>query len=842
MLAVVWANELINDDGPLDPDFDGSFGSNEQIARQIVNRAIDDWNAVLDTNFDQDNNPLTGPNLELTILAQDFGEPGLRGDALINSFTSSTAAVNGLVPSTGRIRLDDDAGGGGWFFDQTPLDDGEFSSIADTFQGSFVDASSAGQAASNDLYRTILHEIGHTLGGRLASNLSSGNFATTFSNTPANPFSFLPDGPPVAAQTQDNLLGSVQYVGTDQVNIGGGLRIVSDPDGVFPSGDETAVIDELWQYTFRDGTGRTVTFTENGGGHFYEGPLNANTPGADQHLNELMNAGRTVPSGGGPPIETTRQFISDLTAEFLADAYGYDLLNLPSTLDSAHATLDTLGGTLLVQGSPRDDTGAGSNDTISVSVSGDDVVVTVTTPSLTTTERFERDRVRQIVIAGHGGTDSVSWDSSLNDLVQSVDYVVSSNEDALDSGVLGDGIVDLDPVVPGQQTTLRAAVRDANTRSGGGAVYLPPSPSGYALSLLGVENQNASANDLDIFGDVTLIGAGPGVSVIDSSALSTAGANGRHFDIRSSGVLSLSNLTVKGGDASASGGISVAGELVMDTVAVADNTFGAGGGIDVINNATATITNSVITGNTGTFAGGILIGETATVSLGSTIVANNVATSGAAEDILSKTAGPNSGDVTSLGDNIISTLTGTLGITAGVNGDRVENPEYIVTSVADTVHGEPVTADDAYALGLREALEKIVPGSVQTVLVPGWDFVVDTFLVVRNKTRMIGISDTATTVTSLDALDRVFAIIGDFNSDGQIDNADLNLLLNEWGGDGSGVPEWEAYFMWNEGADAPIDNAELNDMLSGWGFGTDPDGDGVNNSSGNLVAGIYRVG
>ncbi|MEO1498008.1 MAG: glycoside hydrolase family 44 protein [Planctomycetota bacterium] len=55
-------------------------------------------------------------------------------------------------------------------------------------------------------------------------------------------------------------------------------------------------------------------------------------------------------------------------------------------------------------------------------------------------------------------------------------------------------------------------------------------------------------------------------------------------------------------------------------------------------------------------------------------------------------------------------------------------------------------------------------------------------------------------------------IEGDFNGDGRVDNADLNLLLNSWGS-ASVPPEWVNGFT------TPVNNDELNALLNGWGSG-----------------------
>ena len=138
----------------------------------------------------------------------------------------------------------------------------------------------------------------------------------------------------------------------------------------------------------------------------------------------------------------------------LADAYGYGV-ELPSSKSTAHVTLDSQTGTLLVQGRT-----GGLNDAITIDTVGDDLRVQVNG----TTERVPIADVTQIILARNGGTDTVTIDQAFTALVKEVDYVVSSNEDSADAGTVGDGIVDLDANVPGNQVALRAAVRDAKRR------------------------------------------------------------------------------------------------------------------------------------------------------------------------------------------------------------------------------------------------------------------------------------------------------------------------------------------------------------------------------------------
>src|SRR5262249_14809099 len=158
-------------------------------------------------------------------------------------------------------------------------------STGNSFQASFVDATTGG-INYNDFYRTVVHEIGHAMGLFL--------------------------GGPVLDSFTTN-------AGTDQVNHTSALKQFHNASGQF---------------------GVNATFTTFNGGHIYEGPVDPIFPTAPTHPNDLLNDGRTVPPPGGNPIPTTRQFISDLDAQILADAYGYTV-TLPSALNTAHATLDS---------------------------------------------------------------------------------------------------------------------------------------------------------------------------------------------------------------------------------------------------------------------------------------------------------------------------------------------------------------------------------------------------------------------------------------------------------------------------------------------------------------------
>ncbi|MCO6045134.1 hypothetical protein NG895_14580 [Aeoliella sp. ICT_H6.2] len=112
LLAIVWANEsaALN-------TFDLEYGvNNATTAQAVVNRAISDWNAVINSfNYaeDLDANPSNDLNdtYYLSVFAEDLGG-GTRGQV---QFADTQYNVDNS-PISGTIRLDDNGGGAGWFF------------------------------------------------------------------------------------------------------------------------------------------------------------------------------------------------------------------------------------------------------------------------------------------------------------------------------------------------------------------------------------------------------------------------------------------------------------------------------------------------------------------------------------------------------------------------------------------------------------------------------------------------------------------------------------------------------------------------------------------------------
>ncbi len=158
LMAVVWANMgSSTNDSDL---FNAYFGANAPLARSIVREAISDWNRIV----------IGSPNN----LSVRFSAAALSGTTLGDTVITSISAQG--IPLAANIRLDNNAAGGTWFFDPTPANDSEFSSLQTPFAGS-------NGSSSVDLYTTVAHEIGHALGFAVGA---PGLRINTFLSTPVN--------------------------------------------------------------------------------------------------------------------------------------------------------------------------------------------------------------------------------------------------------------------------------------------------------------------------------------------------------------------------------------------------------------------------------------------------------------------------------------------------------------------------------------------------------------------------------------------------------------------------------------------------------------------------------
>jgi CSLREA domain-containing protein len=132
---------------------------------------------------------------------------------------------------------------------------------------------------------------------------------------------------------------------------------------------------------------------------------------------------------------------------------------------------------------------------------------------------------------------------------------------------------------PSGLCTLRAAIQEANALAGSDTIVL--SGASYALAIPGQDEDLAASGDLDILESLTIKGAGTSATIIDAGGLDRA------LQIFSPAVVSLTDLTIQGGDSGSGlgrsgGGIAQASgsRLELSGVAVSGNKAGdSGGGI-----------------------------------------------------------------------------------------------------------------------------------------------------------------------------------------------------------------------------------------------------------------------
>ncbi|WP_430450746.1 DUF4347 domain-containing protein [Rhodopirellula europaea] len=183
------------------------------------------------------------------------------------------------------------------------------------------------------------------------------------------------------------------------------------------------------------------------------------------------------------------------------------------------------------------------------------------------------------------------------------------------------------------EMSLREAITQANAGAGGDTIVFSASldtSTVFKLTRQQTEDDANSYGDLDILKDVTIVGHGINITIIDADELS------RIFDVRG-GTLTLSDVTLQGGNASGEMGGAIRVEapsagLVLQRALLTDNTATEGGAIG--NKGTIELTDVAIIGNGGVngyatnTGGGITNRGTATLNRGT--LSGNVATVGGA--------------------------------------------------------------------------------------------------------------------------------------------------------------------------------------------------------------------
>lgn len=183
--------------------FGGVFGTNAEVARNVVDAAMRHWARVI-TNF----NYAGGGNTYQMTVNMAAGGTSAGANAGPTHFNGTKPDQGSMTIGRGKDTGTDGIGdGGGYYLDPNPDDYIEFGPLPISTAGWMTNAF-AGYAGSaspalgqGDLYELALHELGHAMG--ISSNAQMNAFATDTgtgdaqSSTPAIANYWLFDGPSV---------------------------------------------------------------------------------------------------------------------------------------------------------------------------------------------------------------------------------------------------------------------------------------------------------------------------------------------------------------------------------------------------------------------------------------------------------------------------------------------------------------------------------------------------------------------------------------------------------------------------------------------------------------------
>ncbi len=212
-------------------------------------------------------------------------------------------------------------------------------------------------------------------------------------------------------------------------------------------------------------------------------------------------------------------------------------------------------------------------------------------------------------------------------------YVVNSTTDAPDTDP-ADGVC----TTADGSCTLRAAIMQANFDTLPVTITLPPGL--YRLTRVGSDD-NALVGDLDIRGDLTIQGAGPGLTIVDGNSALT---HDRVFKILpTASQVRLSGLTIRDGSATTNsspptlvgGGIyrdgrtssSTAPSLTLSDVVLEGNTAQDGGGL-YVKSGQLELDHTRIWSNSATNSGGGFYADGSLLTVRDSQVYSNTASTG----------------------------------------------------------------------------------------------------------------------------------------------------------------------------------------------------------------------
>jgi CSLREA domain-containing protein len=193
------------------------------------------------------------------------------------------------------------------------------------------------------------------------------------------------------------------------------------------------------------------------------------------------------------------------------------------------------------------------------------------------------------------------------------------------------------PLGTGNGCTLREAINAANAQSGAESiVFAPALTSGGAVTITLLTALPDLASDMSI--------SGPGASLLTVRRSSAGGTPDFHIFAVNSGItVSLSGLTISNGQVTGTnpsvpgGGISNAGDLTVSNCTVSGNSASGGGG-GIYNAGTLTVNNCTVSGNTGGGISNNLFGGTPTATINNSVISGNTVNGGVYNNALNATS------------------------------------------------------------------------------------------------------------------------------------------------------------------------------------------------------------
>jgi CSLREA domain-containing protein len=321
-----------------------------------------------------------------------------------------------------------------------------------------------------------------------------------------------------------------------------------------------------------------------------------------------------------------------------------------------------------------------------------------------------------------------------------------------------DGLCTLREAIIAANSDRRSGSRPGECIAGSGddTIILPAGT--YILTRSDSGNENASqTGDLDIRSNLTIIGDGAAVTIIDGSGITDRIIHTLTGNVTISGVtlrqghttgngggllnqgstLTLSDVAIMENEAAGTGGgiAQTGGSLTAVSLTVANNNASGNGGGLHLNNGIVSLTNSTISGNNGSGTGKDIHSRTNTILSFVTVGGGTAVTASAFKLNNTILAGDCAGTLTSQGHNLIQSTSCT--ITGNTNGNIV-GQDPLLEPLADNGGGTLTHALQSTSPAINAANNAICPATDQRGITRPQDGVCDIGAFEWNNQNQIG--------------------------------------------------------------------------------------------------------